>query len=155
MTFSEHGTDDTASPILRPPFQQPRLIIYVLVGGMLGTAGREGIALALPSYGGIPWSILVVNVVGAFLLGFLLTALGSRTPETPTRRDLRLFGGTGVLGGFTTYSTLATDTARLITDPGLAIGYALGSVALGLAAAAAGVAVGAALFPASAQGRTS
>ena len=124
---------------------------------MLGTAGREAIVLALPRYGGIPWSILVVNVVGAFLLGFLLTALGSRTPnpETPTRRDLRLFGGTGVLGGFTTYSSLATDTAGLITDPGLAIGYALGSIALGLAAAAAGVAVGAASFPASAQGRTS
>ena len=153
--MASHGTDGTVNRIPRPPFQQPRLIIYVLVGGMLGTAGREAMVLALPRYGGIPWAILVVNVVGAFLLGFLLTALGSRTPETPTRRDLRLFGGTGVLGGFTTYSSLAIDTAGLITDPGLAIGYALGSIALGLAAAAAGVAVGAASFPASAQGRTS
>lgn len=142
-----HG--DGAAPGPRPVFAQPRLLLFVFLGGAIGSAGREGIALLFASSRGIPWAILVVNVVGALLLGFLLTALRSRTPESATRRDVRLFAGTGILGGFTTYSALATDMALLFaSEAALAIVYAVGSVALGIAAAWAGIVLAARAFPA-------
>ena len=53
-----------------------------------------------------------------------------------------------MMGGFTTYSTLAVDTVVLQTDPGLAISFALGSVAMGMAAAAVGIWVGGPAIPA-------
>lgn len=143
MTLLEHARDSApANP--RPAFAQPRLIPYVFLGGALGTAGREGIALALPRSGsGIPWAVLIANLCGAFILGFLLTALARRGPETHAIRDVRLFAGTGMMGGFTTYSSLATDTATLFeNDPGLAVVYGLLSVAAGLALVALGVWLG-------------
>lgn len=147
MTAVEHVRDSWAGKP-RPAFAQPRLLLYVLLGGAIGTAGREGLALAMPANGGVPWSVLIVNLVGAFILGFVLTALASRTPETPTRRDIRLFVGTGMMGGLTTYSSLATDTATLAESrPGLAAAYAVASVILGLAVAAVGIAVARAAFP--------
>lgn len=147
MTLIEHARDSRPKEP-RPAFAQPRLILYVLLGGAVGTAGREGLSLALPANGGVPWSVLIVNVCGAFLLGFLLTALGKRTPETPGRRDLRLFAGTGLMGGFTTYSSLATDTAALLQPhPAVAIAYAVGTLLAGVAAAFAGVLLATAAIP--------
>jgi len=135
MAVAEHGTGSSR--------ERPRQLLAVLVGGTLGGAGREGLALALPADDGIPWAVLVANLLGAFLLGLVLTVLAARIPETRATRELRLLLGTGMLGGFTTYSALAVDTATLGgTDPWLAAGYAVGSVILGLALAAAGVAAG-------------
>ena len=76
MTVVEHASG-SGRPNPRPAFLEPRLILVVLLGGMLGSAGRLALALALPSYAGIPWAVLIVNVLGAFLLGFLITALGA------------------------------------------------------------------------------
>ncbi|MGZ0712715.1 fluoride efflux transporter FluC (plasmid) [Coraliomargarita sp. W4R53] len=146
MTAVEHPRD-SGRRSQKPEFVRPRLMLFVLVGGAIGAAGREGIALALPSQGGIPWAVLIVNTCGAFLLGFLLTALGSREPETPGRRDLRLFAGTGILGGFTTYSSFATDTAVLFaTNSLLATAFAIVSVIVGIVVAAAGVMIAHAVF---------
>lgn len=124
---------------------RPGSVMLVAVGGMLGVAAREGLVLALPRTD-LPWAVGAVNLSGAFLLGLLLELLSRRGPETRGRRDLRLFLGTGVLGGFTTYSALATDTARLASGGDLpaAAGYALASVVLGVLAAAAGVKLAAA-----------
>lgn len=124
-----------------PAYRQPRPILLVFGGGVLGAAARAGLSLALPVQdGGIPWAILIANLSGAFLLGLLLTTIAVHAVETPARRELRLFAGTGVLGGFTTYSSLATGSATLIEgDPWLGAAYALGTVVLGLAAAALGV----------------
>jgi fluoride exporter len=83
---------------------------------------------------------LAVNLLGALLLGALLEALARRGPDTGRRRLLRLGLGTGVLGGFTTYSTLAVETATLPTA--LAVAYLAASVLLGAAAALAGVLLG-------------
>jgi len=147
MTVVEHRRD-SAKEVPRPAFAQPRLILYVLLGGAVGTAGREGLSLAMPADGGVPWAVFIVNVCGAFLLGFLLTALAARKPETPARRDVRLFAGTGVMGGFTTYSSLATDTAKLYeTDAVVATLYALGSVVAGVLFAFAGVLLATRVFP--------
>lgn len=108
---------------------------------MIGTGVRAALAGAFPAVDGISWAILGINVVGAFCLGLLLEALAHRGPDEGRRRTLRLFVGTGVLGGFTTYSTLADDTARLLDVGrwGAGTGYALLSVVLGLAVVVAGL----------------
>ena len=94
-----------------------------------------------------PWIIGAINIGGSFLLGFVLDLLPRLGPDTGGRRVLRLFVGTGVLGGFTTYSALATDAASLTSDglPLAGLGYALVSVILGVLAAAAGMRTAAAV----------
>ena len=57
---------------------------------------------------------IAVNLLGAFLLGLLLAGLARRGPDTGRRLTLRLLLGTGVLGGFTTYSTFSLDTVALV-----------------------------------------
>ncbi|GAA4943135.1 fluoride efflux transporter FluC [Actinoplanes utahensis] len=77
----------------------------VSTGGMLGALARFGIAAALPHPpGGFPWSTWVVNVSGCFLIGVLNTRVERRLP--------RLFLGTGVLGGYTTFSTAIAETSQ-------------------------------------------
>ena len=126
-----------------------RSIALVFVGGALGTAARAGLVQALPPRAGVPVAVLGINVVGAFVLGLLLELLQRGGEDRGRRRDLRLLAGTGILGGFTTYSALATDTATLLADgrPGTATAYALGTLVLGLAAALLGVLVGGRLAP--------
>ena len=82
-----------------------------------------------------------------FLLGVLLEALARRGPDLGRRRDLRLFAGTGVLGGYTTYSTFAVDTDGLLQASHLDVSllYALATVLVGAAASIAGIAVAAAM----------
>ncbi|MFJ4297348.1 fluoride efflux transporter FluC [Curtobacterium sp. NPDC089689] len=138
----------------RPVHLRWRSLGLVAVGGAIGTGLRALLAAAFPPGDGISWTILVINVVGAFCLGLLLEALAHRGPDVGRRRGLRLFVGTGVLGGFTTYSTLADDTAQLL-DAGrwaAGSGYALLSVVLGLAAVVAGLWLAAVLRPRRAGG---
>nr|WP_314844662.1 CrcB family protein [uncultured Microbacterium sp.] len=113
-----------------------RSVLLVCAGGILGTAARLGLSLVIPDADGLPLATLIANVVGALLIGIL-------TARVPATSPLRLLLGTGALGGFTTYSALAVGSVTLWADtPLLAIGYALGSVALGIAAAAAGLRIG-------------
>jgi CrcB protein len=119
-------------------------VLYVLagVGGALGALARWGVASALPSStGSWPWATLLVNLTGCLLLGVLLGAVFARFPAHSWLRPLL---GTGVLGGYTTYSTFAVDVVRLVDDgaAGLAAGYVVGSVAGGVAAAATGLWLG-------------
>ncbi|MCS6552857.1 CrcB family protein [Curtobacterium flaccumfaciens pv. flaccumfaciens] len=133
----------------RPPHLRWGFIALVALGGAIGTTVRALLAAAFPAHDGISWAILAINVVGAFCLGFLLDALARRGPDVGRRRAVRLFVGTGVLGGFTTYSTLAGDTAQLL-DLGrwtAGTGYALLSVVLGLVAVVLGLWVAAATRP--------
>lgn len=125
----------------RPPHLRLRFLALVCVGGVLGTALREGLGLAIPNLNGIPVAILTVNLVGSFVLGLLLESLARRGPDRGGRRIVRLLLGTGVMGGFTTYSALAADTVLLFGDgrPGTALLYGLGTVLLGAAAAGFGI----------------
>lgn len=131
----------------RPAYLRGRSLLLVFAGGALGTAARDGLSRAVPHLQGVPVGILAINVLGAFLLGLLLERLRRSGADDGGRRDLRLFAGTGVLGGFTTYSALTTDTALLVADgfPGRAALYALGTLVLGLSAAVVGLACGARL----------
>jgi len=121
------------------------MLAVVAVGGTAGTAAREALSLLIPPVGGLPPAILLINVAGAFVLGVLLEALLRLGPDTGGRRLTRLAVGTGFCGGFTTYSTLAVGAAELLGDgsPGVAVGYAVGSVLLGAVASWAGVLLGA------------
>ncbi len=120
-----------------------RSVGTVAVGGAGGVVVRH---LLVGAAGPLGWAVtLAVNVAGAFLLGVLLERLARSGPDTGRRRRLRLLLGTGVLGGFTTYSGIAVEVlARL--DAGRwagAAAYGLGTVLAGLVACGAGVVVGA------------
>ena len=120
--------------------------VAVGVGGALGTAARVIVSDVLPTSGrGWPTATLAVNLVGALLLGLLLEGLGRGGPDEGRRRTARLFVGTGFCGGLTTYSTFAVEVDLLARGEhgGLAAGYAVVSVTLGLLAAAAGIALAA------------
>lgn len=133
--------DETRTGDPRPVHVQASSLTIVFVGGAIGAAAREGLTLADLAAGQVPWTIVGINVTGAFLLGILLHALARRGPDHGRRRALRLLIGTGFMGGFTTYSTLATDTATLLGNGSISVGvgYAVGTVLLGAVATWAGM----------------
>ena len=98
----------------RPAHLQPGFVLVVITGGMFGALARYGISTVLPAPGGWPLSTLIINLAGAFLLGVLLEALVRRGPDTGRLRVIRLLAGTGFMGAFTTYSTLALETNTLL-----------------------------------------
>lgn len=121
-------------------------LVLVACGGGLGAAGRYGLDLAVrqwwPSVAArFPVGILLVNVLGCLVFGVLVGAAGGISAMTPERR---LFLLTGVLGGFTTFSTFGHDTAQLLGSGsgGLALLNALASVLIGVAAVFAGLWLG-------------
>lgn len=129
----------------RPPHRDPQLLGLVALGGAVGSGFRHAVTLVLPgAAGGWPWATFTVNLLGAFLLGWLLEAIASRGSETGRLRRLRLFAGTGVLGGFTTYSSLALETETLLSGGQwpTALAYAGATLLLGLGAALLGVLAG-------------
>lgn len=113
----------------------------VFVGGAAGALIRHLIDAAMPRPAGIPLSILGINLLGALLLGLLVGLITGAGLPTPRQLRMRLLLGTGVLGGFTTYSTLALDTAHFINDGRWvdALAYSLGTVVIGAAATALGL----------------
>lgn len=125
------------------------LALLVAAGATAGTLLRASIELAFPhSPGEWPWATFAINVVGSLALGALIEALALRGPDTGRRRMLRLGAGTGVIGGFTTYSTFVVEIDRLATAGAVwvALVYALASVVLGVVAAAVGAGVAASVF---------
>ncbi|GHF36060.1 putative fluoride ion transporter CrcB 1 [Streptomyces mashuensis] len=120
---------------------QGPVVCAVSAGGGVGAAARYGAGLLWPTApGGFPWTTLGVNVVGCALIGVLLVTIAERgTPH----RLVRPFLGTGVLGGFTTFSTYAVDVHRLVTEgrQAAAAGCLVGTLLGAMAAVWAGSAV--------------
>ncbi len=115
----------------------------ILIGGMAGTALRAALEAAVPAApGSWPWTTFWINVIGSALLATLTEWLAGGE-DVGWRRSVRLGVGTGALGGFTTYSTFSVETVGLLTGGQwvFGIGYALGSVLLGIAAATAAIAL--------------
>ena len=111
-----------------------RELAAVFVGGALGTLARAALAtLAAPDPGRWPWPTFVVNIVGAFLLGYFTTRLLERLPVSSYRRPLL---GTGVCGGLTTFSTMQVEIIKMLEQQryGLAVGYTAASIVAGLLA---------------------
>jgi fluoride exporter len=122
-----------------------RHVGLVFAGGMFGAVTRVALATWFPVRpGSYPWTTFGENLTGAFLLGFVLSFLAETRETDPT---VRLLVGTGVLGAFTTYSTLAIEVSDLLGDGvvGTAITYAVASVALGVIAALLGIVTGGSL----------
>lgn len=113
------------------------LRLAVLVGGMVGGGARIGLSSAVTDLGRWPWGTFVVNITGALALGYLLT----RSLRSPRAALLIPLLGTGLLGSYTTFSTFSLETWRLMEsgEVGVALGYAIASVALGFAAAVTGM----------------
>ncbi|GAA1410043.1 hypothetical protein AUR04nite_25220 [Glutamicibacter uratoxydans] len=143
---SPSGGDTHTDPpaVMRPLHLRPGLLALVFLGGTAGTAAREACSLIFPTSTGFPLTVFIINIAGAFLLGLLLESLLRRGSDQGWRRRIRLLVGTGFMGGFTTYSTLATDSALLLADgmTGTMLGYAVGTILLGALATFLGILVG-------------
>ncbi len=134
-----------------PGHRRPAVLLGVLVAGAAGTGLRLAAAVVLPHPPeGWPLGTLLVNLVGSACLGALLAGLLRRGPDEGARRVVRVVVGAGLLGGFTTTSALALETAALLGrgQTATALGYALVSLVGGLALAAAGGAAATRLVPA-------
>lgn len=132
---------DTAGRLTRLFGGQVSVVAVVALGGGIGAAARYGGGLLWPTGpAAFPSTTLLVNVIGSALIGVLLVLI---VEVWAAHRLARPFLGTGVLGGFTTFSTYAADVERLI-DAGhtrtgliyLALTPALALLAVWLAAAA-------------------
>lgn len=123
-----------------------RDVLLVAAGGAVGSSLRYGIGRAMGSTAdaAFPWHTFLINATGAFLIGLLLVA-AARLGWPGWWRPLL---AVGVLGGYTTFSTFALETVELALRGSYATAgvYALGSLAAGLVAAAAGIFLGRALL---------
>jgi CrcB protein len=120
--------------------RQWRVLTAVAIGGGCGAVSRYLIDQAIPVVPGrMPWATLVVNVSGCLVLGVLNVYLFE---VWPPRRYVRPLCAIGLLGGFTTFSTYTAEVRDLLARGAapVAAGYALGSLAAGVAAVWAGVA---------------
>jgi CrcB protein len=117
-----------------PTFLRDRQeLIAIFAGGFIGTVARGALARSvIVGPGGWPWATFAVNMLGAALLGYLITRLQERLPPSLYRRALL---GTGLCGGLTTFSTMMLELAKMIEAgrPELAAAYALASIAGGFA----------------------
>lgn len=112
--------------------KDPREVVAVFVGGGIGAVVRAALGKALETQPGTwPWATFIVNMVGAFLLGYFSTRLLERLPASSYRRP---FLGTGLCGGLTTFSTMQVEIVKIFEDGYLAlgIGYASASIVGGL-----------------------
>jgi CrcB protein len=118
------------------------LYLIVFLGAGVGGALRHAVNIVSTRLFGLsfPYGTCIVNVVGSFAMGLLAGYFAFR-PGMP--QHMRLFLTTGILGGFTTFSTFSLDAAVLVERHafGLAAGYVIGSVTAGLAALFLGLAV--------------
>lgn len=136
----EVDEDSSGSPL--PVHLTPSAIALVFAGGSFGVLARASLDHLFPAGSGFPTATFAVNLVGAVALAVLIEALAVRGADAGHRRALRLLLGTGLLGGFTTYSALAVQADALLRNgqAATALAYAAGTVALGLAASIAGIA---------------
>lgn len=105
--------------------------LIVFLGAGLGGMARHGIGvMSLRLGAGFPYGTLFINVLGSTLMGVLVGWYAMRGGTQP----VRLFLATGVLGGFTTFSSYALEGVLLLErgETAAAAVYILGSVALGL-----------------------
>ena len=114
-------------------------VLLVALGGAVGSVARYGVGVAAARWFGpaFPWGTLAVNVIGGLAIGVLAA-------RVPTDDDnLRLLIGTGLLGGFTTFSAFSLETLRLLEQqPGLAALYAAASLVLSVGACWMGLQLG-------------
>lgn len=107
----------------------------VALGGAFGTVARDGLLHLSPArHDGVPWMLVALNVVGAALLGLLVARVLDLRPAAV---GVRLLCATGLLGGFTTYSSLVVAALLLehTGHPAVAAVTLLGTLVVGVGAA--------------------
>ena len=108
---SEPDDPDLADSPDSTHHSEATFLLVIALGGALGTAARYAAGLAWPtSAAAFPGTTLAINVAGCALMGVLMVLVTERFAAPAL---LRPFLGTGVLGGFTTFSTYAVDAERL------------------------------------------
>jgi CrcB protein len=125
----------------RPGGDVPWSVLAVIsAGGAVGALARYGLGRIIDSGGatGFPWATFVINVSGCLLIGVLMVLVSD---VWPGRRLVRPFLGTGLLGGYTTFSTYVVDAQHLMIAEhlGAALAYLVGTALAALAAVYAGV----------------
>ena len=113
-----------------------REVAAIFAGGFAGAVARAEVDTQLTSgTAHWPWATFLVNVAGAFLLGYFATRLQERLPLSAYRRPLL---GTGFCGALTTFSTMQLELLRMLDADrvGLALAYAGASVTAGFFAVA-------------------
>ena len=116
--------------------------LIVFLGGGIGAALRHGINLGTARFvgNGFPYATFFINVSGSFVMGFIAAWFAFKGDAS---QHWRLFLTTGILGGYTTFSTFSLDAALLYERGQLALAaaYVIGSVVLGLIGLFAGLAL--------------
>jgi len=122
-------------------------ILLVAVGGAIGSIGRYLVGLWATRFAGpnFPWGTLTVNIVGAFAIGLVIEMIARRFDASA---EMRVFIVTGIIGGFTTWSSFTLDAVVLFERGALGLSalYLLASLLVSFAAIFAGLALGRALF---------
>jgi len=113
-----------------------KLLLLASAGGALGAGVRHLVNVGMGRILGtaFPWGTLTVNIVGSFLMGVLIEALILRYGGSA---EMRSFLGTGVLGGFTTFSAFSLDVSLLMNrgemaTAGLYVAASVGAAILAL-----------------------
>lgn len=129
--------DPDLAPAGPPAAPLGLLLLGIAVGGALGAAGRHALELLWPLGAGFPTATFVTNLAGSFLLGALVALVVARAAHPLLRPVL----GTGVLGGFTTFSAYAVQGRSLVDreQVGLAALYLGGTVVGAVLAALLGM----------------
>ena len=116
-----------------------KLILMIGIGGFIGTIFRYIISIGIQNkfLSSYPFGTFTVNIIGCFLIG-IIYALSDRGNISV---EWRLFIATGILGGFTTFSSFSNETVSMLRDAqyGFALLYVLSSVTIGILATFAGI----------------
>ena len=109
------------------------IVTAVAAGGAIGSMARYAVAtIQNPTWTGFPYGIFAVNVSGGFIMGVLTELMALKFNVSP---EVRAFLTTGIMGGYTTFSTFSLESALLIQRGAYvtASGYIVGSAILSIA----------------------
>ncbi len=116
-------------------------VAAIFIGGGIGSLLRYAVTIGVTQrFGdGFPWATFAINIAGSLIIGIVFGL--SQTRALGITPLARLFLMTGILGGFTTFSTFSLDVVTLASERAtlLAILYGAGSVIAGFIAALAGI----------------
>ncbi|WEV41661.1 CrcB family protein [Bifidobacterium sp. ESL0682] len=120
------------------------IAVGLVAGGACGSLVRLALSALQPATAAWPWMTTVINLTGAFLLGCITAYMAVLGPDIGIWKVMRLSLGTGLIGGYTTYSTLMLEVAKRLENgkAGIALAYLLVSVVVGLVCALLGFAAG-------------